>query len=1295
MTKSIKGAGGFFGGKPKAPYRAPDTLESKQFATVLDLLSEGEIEGFATPSKKGIARSASHYLTSALSDVFLDDTSILNINKESDDYLTRVQNTSNSDFNYSDVTFRARYGISSQTPLQNIENEGSEGGNEITAQGGLTCTQASGGRVLTITDSNPRTIQVNGETVQNPARVDAVKLVISFPELQKFEDDGDIYGSEVELKIQLAYVGDNGDGGTNSNNTGGFATVVGSDNDFDPNSENNTNEIISGRSKDLYQKQYLINLDANNSFSSVQIKVIRKTADSSDTDKLRDAFKITSLTKVFHEKLSYDDCAYVGVRVDSEQFSSVPKRAYRIRGIKCRIPGKSALEVTANFSYEGTVVTVTTSSVHGLVLGDFITVKDGNSNINGFHGLTETPDPTGAPSGVTFKYSVSANNTGSAVTGTLKYQVTPNTDIADGRINYPAGYVFGGEMGVTVWTSCPSMILLDLLTNSRYGFGQYLDPTNSFTTLGTSSTIDIQSFVAASRYANEKIGDEARFSCNLNLQTATDAYDLINALAGVMRCMPIWTSGRLSLSQDKPTDATYLFSLANVSEAGFNYSGASARQRHTVIRVSFFNNETREIDYAVYGDDLSDPVQKARIDKFGIIEKTVKAFGCTSEAQALRLARAIVFSEEEESEVVTFTTSIDAGSVVRPGSVINVNDPVRLGHRVAGRIKAISSDRTEITVDDATNLMSILGLEGGGDFKLTVIRDDGILETENIIESGTTSTVIKTQAFSDHLKVNNIWIAESTTAVPQSFRVVNIEEQDGTNYVITAIKYNEGKYANIDAGTPIVRKNISLINADALAPEVLNVEEQLVLIRNKAVNQVLVTWPPVFGVSQYQLKYRYKSGSTVGGWNVHVLFSPDFIIPNTVAGGYQIEVRAYNALQKLSNAKISGIFTTVGKSDPPGDIQNLTAELVGDDNIRLRWDESIDTDVLHGGYVYIKHSSLLSGATWENSSDITSQIAGSSTEFITAALTGTYLAKFVDDGNRRSKNAKSITLSNTSLLNSKVAHTVQEQNGTPFAGAKTNVAVPSSTSYLALSSTNSTGIYTFENEIDLDPNNLGNDFVVNVERILVTQGEFINALTISQLIPDPPPSKGGPSDGGWNNYAKDGNFSGSPADKVNCKMRVQTKKTSDSSFSEPLLLGSGTFTTKFLKFSLELSSTSTIQNIRVIQAGYNLIFPFRSEFASTDASGNALRTQNAQGNPAPKVVTFQSPFFTGAPNLSAGTTGSYKPQISITVDNQTFAQSFVLSNISGTGFTIDIKDKDGNTIDKTFSYNASGFGKGV
>ena len=52
-TKLIKGAGGGGGPKPPPPpYRAPDTLHSRSFATVQDLISEGEIEGFASASKK-------------------------------------------------------------------------------------------------------------------------------------------------------------------------------------------------------------------------------------------------------------------------------------------------------------------------------------------------------------------------------------------------------------------------------------------------------------------------------------------------------------------------------------------------------------------------------------------------------------------------------------------------------------------------------------------------------------------------------------------------------------------------------------------------------------------------------------------------------------------------------------------------------------------------------------------------------------------------------------------------------------------------------------------------------------------------------------------------------------------------------------------------------------------------------------------------------------------------------------------------------------------------------------------
>ena len=50
--KYIKGSGG---GKPQGarkPIRDPDNLNSRQFATIQDLLSEGEIEGFASASKQ-------------------------------------------------------------------------------------------------------------------------------------------------------------------------------------------------------------------------------------------------------------------------------------------------------------------------------------------------------------------------------------------------------------------------------------------------------------------------------------------------------------------------------------------------------------------------------------------------------------------------------------------------------------------------------------------------------------------------------------------------------------------------------------------------------------------------------------------------------------------------------------------------------------------------------------------------------------------------------------------------------------------------------------------------------------------------------------------------------------------------------------------------------------------------------------------------------------------------------------------------------------------------------------------
>ena len=729
MTKPkiIRGSGSPSPPTPPQPTRTPDTLHSRQFATFLDLISEGEIEGFATASKEGRTQGTAAYNNAALKDVFLNDTPVLKATADS-------TNPATTDFNFQDVTFNPRFGTSGQTKVEGIESSSS-----VTAVG------------VTVTQSSPVTRQITN------SNVDAANITITFPQIQKATDKGDLLGSSVSLKIAVQY------------NSGGFTDVI--------------SDTITGRTADAYQRDYRINFTGA---FPVDIRVTRVTADSADTS-LQDSFQWTSFAEIVDDSNTYANSAYASVRLDSMQFQSIPSRKYRIRGIKVRIPGAGA------------------------------------------------------------------NGSG-----------TPSIDSTTGRIIYPTGYIFNGVMGAAQWCSCPAMVLLDLLTDTRYGFGNHI----------TDSSLDLFSFVTASKFANTLVddgfgGQEARFSCNVNIQSSSEAFDLINELAGVMRCMPIWSAGSILLAQDSPKDASYLFNLANVTEEGFSYSGSGLKTRNTVISVSYFNMDSREIDYEVYED-------AAAIAKFGVIIKQVKGFACTSRGQARRLAKAILFAEQNESEVVAFATSIDSGVVVRPGAVIEIADPVRSGLRRGGRVS--SATTTQITVDDS----AATDLPTTNNPTLSVILPDGTVETKSVSSvSGAVITV--SSAFSQTPNANTVWLLQDDTVQAQKFRVITVEESDGINYAITALSYVNEKYAFIEDGATLPTRTVSVLNALKDPPTALLAEEKLVEINNQAVSKLIVSWQPIVGVTQYQVNYRFNNGNFVST----TVSSPDFEIFNTDIGTYE------------------------------------------------------------------------------------------------------------------------------------------------------------------------------------------------------------------------------------------------------------------------------------------------------------------------------------------------------------------------------------------------------------------------
>jgi predicted phage tail protein len=137
----------------RTPIEANDSLQSKQFATVLDLLSEGEIQG----------------LDDGLKSIFLDGTPLKNAAGGN---------------NFTGFTNEFKTGTQAQTYIASTNGTESEQnvGLEVTNIAPVT---------RTITDTD----------------VDRVRATISIPALQIFKDDGDITGHSVEIKFQVQYNG--------------------------------------------------------------------------------------------------------------------------------------------------------------------------------------------------------------------------------------------------------------------------------------------------------------------------------------------------------------------------------------------------------------------------------------------------------------------------------------------------------------------------------------------------------------------------------------------------------------------------------------------------------------------------------------------------------------------------------------------------------------------------------------------------------------------------------------------------------------------------------------------------------------------------------------------------------------------------------------------------------------------------------------------------------------------------------------------------------------------------------
>ncbi len=207
--KFIAGSGGGGkggGGGSRTPSTDPDSLNSRSFGRIVDLLSEGEIEGLVDGNKS----------------IFLDNTPLEN---------------NDGTANFDDVIIKTRSGTSNQTVLSGFVQAANIIANP---QSGVEVPKTEAGQTFTITDSS----------------VDSVIFLISVPTLQKIKNNGDTLGTEFKFRFQRSLA------------NGSFVNIL-------------DEQTISGRTADLYQKQYEFDLSG---LAENQFPVAFKVKRTSDTD---------------------------------------------------------------------------------------------------------------------------------------------------------------------------------------------------------------------------------------------------------------------------------------------------------------------------------------------------------------------------------------------------------------------------------------------------------------------------------------------------------------------------------------------------------------------------------------------------------------------------------------------------------------------------------------------------------------------------------------------------------------------------------------------------------------------------------------------------------------------------------------------------------------------------------------------------------------------------------------------------------------------------------------------------
>ena len=741
--------------------------------------------------------------------------------------------TSSNKWNYEDAGFAFRSGTRDQSFLPLPQTVGTNSlthnvsqtlnttdfnaithnGSPIFPSGYVLNNGVSNWSRITEPDASRLTFTSDGMNVPNAGEIDVIKVTVKFPSGLLGQKPGDGHEEagfcEFQILFEYSVIGDFTDTVTETIYGQSDAQLAArspkpgrSADDFGGYAGKFFNSgTISKKTKTAFVQTFSWDVTKYQPFTKYRIKIAKVTPTNGFNERRYwyNATQVQSIQNIITDKLSYPYTAYGAVIFGAKEFSSPPRRAYEIRGLQVKVP-------TNYFSRhelgEGTAASYTRKVTNNTTVTNESDYQDWDGNFRG--DIKTFTDPT--------------------------------------HSNY-----------ATVWTDNPVWILLDILTNDRYGLGKFVDPLDDF------SYIDKFQLFQIAKYCDELVPDgkgglEPRFTANLYLSKLEEAQKVIKDLLSVFRGLLIWFDGKFSPSINAYKSPVYTFTKGNIIGGEFAYQSTSTRFRSNQIRVTW-NNPLDNYKQAI---EIVEDTQNI-LETGKIISKDVSATGCTSQGQAHRFGKWNILTEKLEKEIVTFSTGLNA-MALKPGDVIEVQDADRENVQHSGRVSNTGTrSTTEVPLDREISLntstkaysLNLIYPKGGaylqqekatinstaytlGDLvlldesgsaidtfeKAANTKDDSgnlvqLYWSESVrveskpVDSFTSTSITVSSAFSETPDADVIWSLTSTTIAtgeeevdisPKEYIIVSTEEKEKNIINIAAAEYQDKKYELVDRG---------------------------------------------------------------------------------------------------------------------------------------------------------------------------------------------------------------------------------------------------------------------------------------------------------------------------------------------------------------------------------------------------------------------------------------------------------------------------------------------------------------